>query len=70
MRGKIILGCLAGRTWRNSNSNLWRRKLLRDRPVQQGGQQRVAQDLTQVLGHDGLLLHTAVVLKRQDDGEV
>ncbi|TNN68542.1 hypothetical protein EYF80_021188 [Liparis tanakae] len=35
-----------------------------------GGQQRVTQDVAEVLGHDRLLLHATVVLQRQDDWEV
>lgn len=50
--------------------NLWGRKLLRDRSIQQGVQQRVTQDLTKVSGHDCLLLHTTVILKGEDNWEV
>ena len=38
--------------------------------VQWAPQEGVAQDLVQMLGHDRLLLHTAVVLQGQNDREV
>lgn len=44
--------------------------MFRDLSIQQGGQQRVTQDVAEVLGHYCLLLHTAVILQGQDDGEV
>lgn len=50
--------------------DLWRWQQLRDGPVQHGGQQSVAKDLSKVLGHDCLLLHTAVIFNRKDDWEV
>lgn len=46
------------------------RQLLRDGPIQQGGQQRVTQDLSKVLGHDCLLLHSTVILNGKDDWKV
>lgn len=62
--------CTHTKTHTHTDSNLWRRKLLRDLSIQHGGQQHISQDLTKVLGHDCLLLHTTVILKGQDDGEV
>lgn len=50
--------------------DLWWRQQLRDGPIQQGVQQSVTQDLSQVLGHDCLLLHPTVILNGKDDGEV
>lgn len=53
-----------------SGADLRRRQHLRDVGVQQAGQQGVAQDVCEVLGHDGLLLQPTVVLQGQDEREV
>lgn len=69
LKGKMNSSAYFGKR-ENNVSNLWRWKLLRNVSIQQGGQQCVSQDLAEVLSHDGLLCHTTVILKGQDDWEV